>query len=94
MHLMKKRSILITIAVAYLLWITFFDQSNLLQLYRLKQERKELRNELAFYRDQISLLQEQKSQLLGNPDKLETFAREQYYMKKEKEDVFVVSKKD
>jgi cell division protein FtsB len=91
---MKKRSILITIAVAYLLWITFFDQSNLLQLYRLKQERKELRNELAFYRDQISLLQEQKSQLLGNLDKLETFAREQYYMKKEKEDVFVVSKKD
>lgn len=91
---MKKRSLLIIITVAYLLWITFFDQSNLLQLYRLTQERKELRNELVFYRDQIQILQEKKNQLLGNPDKLETFAREQYYMKKDNEDVFVFSKMD
>lgn len=76
--------------MAYALWVTFFDQSNLIQLFRLKKEKKLLQKEMTFYRQQTEDLQRKKAQLTGNTTSIETFAREQYFMKRDNEDVFVV----
>lgn len=52
----------------------------------------QLENEQKYYREKIEEDKRKKEELLGNRDNLEKFAREQYLMKKENEDIFIIVK--
>ena len=76
-----------------LIWISFFDRYNLVRrLFRDGREYSALKTEKNYYEKKIIEIKKEKEELLGNNDKLEKFAREKYYMKKDGEDVFVVEK--
>lgn len=80
-------------AVALLLfaiWVMFIDQNNLVERFQLMREKKQLHQDKSFYVDKKEQDAERLRELKTNDENLEKFAREQYLMKKENEDVFVI----
>jgi cell division protein DivIC len=82
------------IVSVFLVWITFFDSNNLISLMRLNRQIHNLEKEAEFYKAQIETAKRDREALITNPELLEKFAREKYYMKKNDEDVFLIIKKD
>ncbi len=76
-------------ATLFLAWMVLADSANLLTQFRLVRAVNNLKNDKAYYQDQIQVAEEEKKTL--EEDK-ETFAREQYFMQKEDEDVFILDK--
>jgi cell division protein DivIC len=71
-------------------WMLFFDQYDLRSQYQLYQKIKEMEADKVYYQNQIRATIKEKELLLTDPNALETFAREQYFMKKEEEDLFII----
>ncbi len=86
----KLKNPLVVVSLFLLLWICFFYQYGLLSIYQSKKRIEALRIEYMHYdslvrRDSLRL-----NQLQTDNANLERFAREQYYMHRDNEDVFVV----
>jgi cell division protein FtsB len=77
--------------LAFLVWITFLDRNNLLSQYQLQSEVNKLETQKNFYQTEISQTREEQQELLSSPEKLEKFAREKYLMKKDNEDLFIIT---
>jgi cell division protein DivIC len=84
-----KNKYLLTFLI-FLVWLVFFDQNNLLDRARQLHRHKELMQEKAFYTNKIKEDSVKLYQLKTNEENLEEFAREEYYMKKENEDIYIV----
>jgi len=78
------------LGLSFLLWILFFDAEDLLTQYRLRNRLSDLEAEKAYYLEQIEKIQQARRGLASNEDLLEKFAREKFFMKKEKEDLYVI----
>ena len=78
-------------ASLFLIWMVFFDSANMLTQFRLVQAVNNLKKDKAFYQDEIKKAEEEKKTL--EADK-ETFAREQYFMQKDDEEVFILEKEE
>jgi cell division protein FtsB len=52
-----------------------------------------LKEEIKYYKNEIKQSQRKMNELESNKDGLERFAREQYLMKKEEEDIFIFEEK-
>lgn len=76
--------------VAFIVWISFFDENRLISRISAKAELNKLEEQKDYYREQIEISKERLHELKTNKDNLEKFAREQYIMRKPNEDVFVV----
>lgn len=72
-----------------LVWVTFFDKNDLFSQYELVQKCAQLEQEKEYYITEIENNKKNLLELKTNKKSLETFAREQYLMKKENEEVFV-----
>ena len=67
----------------------FFDENSFINHWELDKEIDNLENSNEYYRDQI----EQDKKVIDNlndPDSLEKYAREEYKMKKENEEIFLI----
>lgn len=84
-----KNKYVITL-VAFTVWISFFSQYNLTDRVKLSRSFRDLQREREYYMDQIMRDSARLHELTTDQDNLEKFAREQYYMKKPNEDIFVV----
>lgn len=84
-----KNKYLLTFLI-FLVWLTFFDQNNLVDRVRQMTRHKELQEEKEFYRQKIREDSTKLHQLKTNEENLEEFAREEYYMKKDNEDIFII----
>ena len=58
----------------------------------MRSKINQLENEQKYYREKIEEDKRKKEELFGNRDNLEKFAREQYLMKRENEDIFIIVK--
>ncbi|MGM0531352.1 MAG: FtsB family cell division protein [Bacteroidota bacterium] len=74
----------------FLIWLIFFDQNNLVDRVRQMHRYEELQEEKKFYLQKISKDSAKLHQLKTNEENLEEFAREEYYMKKENEDIYII----
>ncbi|MBP3763667.1 MAG: septum formation initiator family protein [Bacteroidales bacterium] len=77
-------------AAVFLLVILFIDPNNLLVTRRLHRQVSQLHREEAQLKADIQADSAANAQLLDNPDAIEHYARENYYMKRPNEDIFVV----
>jgi cell division protein DivIC len=75
----------------FLLWILFFDQNNLLDRYKLVREVHQLQKDRLYYIERIRSDSARLDELMTGSENLEKFAREQYLMKKDNEDIFVIT---
>jgi cell division protein DivIC len=75
-------------------WIALFDSNSCYDQMKLKNEKAKLDTEKNYYLDKIQVDSLALLQLKTNDKNLEKFARENYMMKKDNEDVFVILEVD
>ncbi len=80
---------LVTI-VLFLAWILFFDENSILAHQKNKRQLQELQEQKVYYKERIKSDRQKLQDLKSGKENLEKFAREQYYMSKPDEDVFIV----
>ncbi len=90
--LVRNKWILAT--VLFLTWIIFFDENSIISHQKNKRRLYELKQQEDYYRERIEVDKQKLEDLKAGEEKLEKFAREQYYMSKPDEDVFVVTDDD
>ena len=78
---------LITGGIA-LFWVTFVSDIDLIYLFKNNQELQAQERQVAHYEAAITDLYLQLDDLSSNLERLEKFAREHYFMKRENEDLF------
>ncbi|HET8838361.1 MAG TPA: septum formation initiator family protein [Flavobacteriaceae bacterium] len=83
----------VLLLVLFVVWMFFFDSNSWLAHRELNQSIEELENNKEYYKNQI-----QKDTAiinsLNDPQELEKFAREKYFMKRENEDVYIIKYAD
>lgn len=70
-------------------WMLFLDTYSFLDHRVLNSEIEELETNKKYYQDEISKDQAN-IKLLQNPDQIEKYAREKYFMKKDSEDIYII----
>ena len=88
-----KNKYLIAI-VLFIIWITFFDNFNLIKQSKIKKNIKQLEKNKKFYLQEITKDSTEYNDLLNDIEKREKFAREKFLMKKENEDVYIIRRKN
>ncbi len=78
--------------ISFLIWMIIIDSNGFLNRFRLSQKVDELRTEKEFYVQEIDKVTIDKEKFESNEEILEKYAREEYLMKKESEDIFYVIK--
>lgn len=80
--------------LAFVFWLAFFDQHNLINQIELRSELYQLETDKEYYFNEIIEIREDLDELLSDNAKLEKFAREKYFMKKSNEEIFVFTEKE
>lgn len=73
----------------FCVWMLFLDNYSYFDHRLLDNEIQELEDNKQYYKDEIRK-DEQNIKLLKNPDQIEKYAREKYYMKKDSEDIYII----
>ncbi len=79
----------VIILVLFIIWMGFFDENSFMNHRELDEEIDKLENANEYYKKQIDSDQKVIDNL-NHPDSLEKYAREEYKMKRENEDIFIV----
>ena len=74
----------------FLVWMLFFDHNNLFLHLQYRKDLKGLTESKKYYKSQIEKTQHDLELLKSNPLWIEKVAREQYLMKREGEDIFLI----
>ena len=77
-------------SVLFLAWIVFFDENSIVTHQENKKRLQELIQQKEYYKEKIATDEQKLEDLNAGKNELEKFAREQYYMSKPDEDVFIV----
>jgi len=80
--------------VLFIVWITFFDNFNLIKQSKIKKNINQLEENKKFYIQEITKDSSEYYDLLNDAEKREKFAREKFLMKKEDEDVYIIRRKN
>ena len=78
----------------FLAWFVFFDENSFLAHQENKQRLEELIRQKEYYIEKIASDKQKLKDLNAGKEQLEKFAREQYFMSKPDEDVFIVVEKE
>ena len=84
-----KNKFLVAIII-FFVWILVFDQNNLIERVKLIREVNQLEDDKEYYIERIQIDSARLTELRTSPENLEKFAREQYLMKKDNEEIFVI----
>ena len=71
-------------------WVIFFDKNNIFSQIDRHREVVKLQQEADYYKNEIDNDNKTINSLKTDPKFLEKFAREQFHMKKDNEDVYVL----
>lgn len=88
LHALKNKFVLTS--VIFIVWMLFFDQNNVVERLRAYAEYRQLLSDKDYYQKKIEDDTQKLDELRTNNENLEKFAREQYLMKKDNEDIFIV----
>ncbi len=78
--------------LCFVLWMTIIDSNGFINRYRLSKKLSELNTQKEFYVKEIDKVSLDKERFESDEELLEKYAREQYLMKKESEDIFYIIK--
>ncbi|MPM72584.1 hypothetical protein SDC9_119560 [bioreactor metagenome] len=80
----------IAILIALIAMLFFFSDSSLLKRIKYENEIRDLKAQIEYYRNQTETDKAKLNELQSNLENLEKYARENYLMKKENEEIFVI----
>lgn len=76
--------------IGFMVYITFFDAHDLISQMQIRWKLHKINEEKIYIESELQNAKDQTIELSTNKIMLEKFAREQYRMKRENEDVFVI----
>lgn len=79
----------VIILVLFIVWMGFFDENSFMNHRELDEEIDKLEDANEYYKEHIEADQKV-IENLNDPDSLEKYAREEYRMKKDNEDIYIV----
>lgn len=79
-------------SVAFLIFIILFSQNNLIERFYSVHELNKLEKQKEYYQSIIKENSDKIKELKTDRESLEKFAREEYLMKKENEDLYIIKK--
>jgi len=88
-----KNKYILTLLV-FFVWVLFFDQNNLVDRFISQRQIRQLERDNQYFRDRIREDSTRMNELKTDNENLEKFAREQYLMKRENEDIFIIEFED
>ena len=77
-------------SLAFMVWITFINDIDLPFIIQSSSELDELKSQLSYYEEENRKTAEDLEEITTNNNTLEKFARENYFMKRGNEDVFLI----
>ena len=80
----------VIVSAVFVLWMLLFDTNNVWQQLKKRNAVKETKEKVDYYKQEIEVLREKSKFISEDEEELERYAREQFYMKKPTEDVFVI----
>lgn len=82
-------NIYVIITLLFIVWMAYFDENSLKNHLEFNKEINKLESEKEYYKKNI---EDDKAIInnLKNKEQLEKFAREEYLMKKENEDIYII----
>lgn len=85
-----QRNVIIAICAFFLVWILFIDRNSVLKRHRLNQEQRKL---IETKNDYLKKIDDTKKELnaLDEDEYIERIAREKHLMKKDNEDIYMVT---
>jgi cell division protein FtsB len=81
------------VLIVFLIITFVVGDSNLYKRYAYDEKIRSLENEIRSYQKEIEITRKKLEDLHTNQERLERFAREEYFMKKQDEDVFIIMDK-
>ena len=88
LRLLTNKFLLATAAFA--VWMIFFDQNDLASIRERRAKLQDTKETIARLEKEVGQMDAERRALQTDPNKLETFAREKYRMKRDGEDLYVV----
>ena len=73
----------------FTVWMLFLDNTSYMEHRILNKQLNELEDNKKYYQEEIKK-DEENIKLLKNPDQIEKYAREKYYMKRDSEDIYII----
>ena len=85
------RNIFLVVTVIFIVWMLFFDANSWLIHRELNKEIENLNTKKEFYEREIKS-DTKEIKKLQTPEGIEKYARENYNMKKENEDIYIIAR--
>ena len=86
-------NVYVLVLTAFVVWMVFFDTNSLLIHMELRKQIKSLEKTQQFLKEEIEK-DKKIIEKLSDPKEMEKFAREQYYLKKKDEEIFLIEYED
>ena len=83
----------VLVLILFSVWMLFFDNYSYLEHRVLDNEIEEIEDNIQYYKTEIKK-DSIKIKELKNDDRVEKYAREKYYMKRENEDIYIIEFED
>lgn len=83
----------ILILIVLIAMLFLFSDSSISKRLKYESQIKDLESQIEFYRHQTEMDKEKLNELQSNKADLEKFARENYLMKKDNEEIFIIKEK-
>ncbi len=87
LKILGNRYVIVT--VFFVIWMVFLDNTSYIEHSVLNKQLNELEDNKKYYQDEIKK-DKKNIKLLKNPDQIEKYAREKYYMKRNSEDIYLI----
>jgi len=78
----------------FVVWVVFFDENSIVSHQQNKHKLYELKQQEEYFREKILVDRQKFEDLKQGEEKLEKFAREQFYMSLPNEDIFIIDNKN
>lgn len=80
--------------IVFILIVLFFDDNNLLERFDLLDDKAEIKAQIESYDVGIKESNRKYQELKTDSKNLEKFAREEFFMKKKDEDIYIIVEKE
>lgn len=77
--------------VAFLVWMSFFDRYDFATQFSYQQQKNNLIHEKEYYESEVTSIEQAIKDVQFNQNEIQRIAREKYKMKKDKEDIYVIT---
>ncbi|WP_276132152.1 FtsB family cell division protein [Polluticoccus soli] len=78
--------------LAFGAWMAYFDQHDWVSMQEKKKNLQDMKDNIAYLDKEIAKMEKEKTGMVSDPQVLEQYAREQYRMKRDNEDLYIIEK--